>query len=416
MLKRFLRALGRSTPAEGDSCARTAGEALLDELAVQVTERAPSHEGNAELLLADLLVEREEAGVPAEASRDARRLYGRSLLPLLLDNDALPPALQLQPSELEAPRALLRSFFFEQGDMQEQASHLLKFIEQRFASEQFGQAAILLELFDSEPSTQRHNELNLFYEAMLVRLNGRRTRPFGPEARRRWSSIQESQAPSPDTLGMVLDFMEEHAGIRFHLRFRDRDECARWQTALPESMDDRGRRALLERVPPARWRPAPRAPSALKEVVADTTDTQALRRHVADLTRVAYFVARTVGRTGFEEVLTRYIRWVQQTFPAANALTVLPGIHLGTLNEDRLFSEVIDGSADALIATGNLTNLPRGEDALRAAITGATRGLLALNPGDLPEGEYDLGALVLDHLVGFTPVAELPMTRMRRLL
>lgn len=416
MLKRFLKALGRSpSPGGGEERnTRTYGERLLDVLLARVAERAESHEGQAELLIADLLVEQEEDSLPDGASRDARRLYGRSLLPLLLDNDALPPALQLEPRDLDAPRALLRSFFFEQGDMQEQASHLLKFIEQRFAGEQFGQAAILLELFDSESSTQRHNELNLFYEAMLVRLNGRRSRPFGAEARRRWSAMQESAGESD--VGAVLTFLEEQAGVRFHVRHRDPDECARWSAALPEALDERGRRTLLERIPPARWRRAPRSSEDLQEMLESALDDRALRAHVADLTRVAYFVARTVGRTGFESVLTRYVRWVAQTFPAADAQTVLPGIHLGTLNEDMLFSEVIDGAASGLMAARASGSLALGPDAVEQAVAAATRSLLALTPADLPEGEYDLGALILDHLVGFAPVAELPLTRMRRLL
>ncbi|TVR02547.1 MAG: hypothetical protein EA398_07390 [Deltaproteobacteria bacterium] len=410
MLKRFLKALGRSDPQPQQE-GPTSGEALLDALREPLASRLRDSEQSPDHALADLLVAMAESDIPDDATAESRRLYGRSLLPLLLDNDARPPGLQLRDEDLDPARALLRSFFFREGDMQEKASTLLKFIEKRFAAEHFGQAEILLELFDSEPATRRHNELNLFYESMLVRTNGTRRSPPGPDTLRDWQQMAERGAPLPE----LLRFLHQQAGIRFHIRRRNPDETRAWNEALPDRIEHHARSTFLERVPPARWRPAPDSLDDIRTLLENACGPDDFQRQVEHLTRSAYFISRTVGRTGFEPLLVRYVSWIRETFTSP-AIAVLPSLHLSALDENLLFGDIVRSIVAERLSSTTRPERKCSPDNIPGALTATRNAIADLAIDVLPEGDYDLAGLVLDHAIGYTRQADTRHVRLHRLL
>jgi len=381
MLKRFLRGRGDDDSA-GDP--RTYLERLLDAAAPRATAFPSS--GDPLVSLGEHIVAVEvDAGLPVGPTDAAsRELFCRTYAGLLLDNDRVAPALQLRGSEIERPRALLIAFFTGAAGMHNDAQAVLRFVEERFALGRFSQARLLLQLFDTEAATRRNNERNLFYEEMALRINGERTSPISDATLHdvRQSLEQRPPAVMGDALARV--------GVRLHVFGTDMTRADAWQSALGGGAAE----GMARRLP--RWRPFGTQPTldTLREHIAER-DVQHTLLHVL---RSAYFIALAPGITGAEHVLLDYLPWLAERYGVVST-RMLPQLHRDTTLDDLTIAEACERvwnehfSDHVELATPSL-------DELEDALVGVHAELKSADLRRLPEGDYDLGGVVVARALG----------------
>lgn len=420
MLRRLLRTWGRPPARDGER-RLTFGERLLEttrqRAATRIDAEADPNDVVSTLARAMLEVDLPAATlIPNRADNDEVDAFARANMQLVLDNDRLPPSLQLAEGDLERPRSLLGSFFFETGDVQQQAHNVLRFIERRFSEGRFAQAGLLLQLFDTDEGTRRNNERNLFFEEMAARFLAPRARN-GAAVRAEELAALLAQAPGSIDEGAVdvSAWLDENAGVRLHLLSRNAAECDAWrQTLAPVSAE--AREAVEPLLPPWRWR-------ALHDCGAETVvprlidhlAQRTLRDYVLHLTRCAYFAVLTTGRNGLEPIIFTYLKWVGANFECTPT-RILPTIHRETTVDERSLSETLDEAWDLHLSRSRFGSGAFSEEAVREAATRVYERFRILPLTAVPEGEYDFGGLVMDELFGIVWDSPSHALRVHRIL
>lgn len=399
MFRRLLS--GRSTTStpvveSADSYA----EGMLDRVLDRFGESAPDPITLLDPLVAvggalcDLEVEDGQSPPPEPPDRTQ---FVRTYTKLLLDNDRQPRALQLTAEELALPRALLQSFFTRGATMQLDATKVLRFIEQRFSSGRFGQARLLLQLFETDQQTRRNNERNLFFEEMVLRFLSVRSAPA--------HTLEDPDAG----LGKTL----RANGIQLNTLGPDQGRQAAWKSGLEETLDDAQLDVLLRFVPGFRWRPHWTAADPLA-ALRDHFGEQDAREFVRQLTLRVYFITLYPGATGFEYLVVKYMEWMAERFEMIPT-RILPRLHrestLGQISIDESLAVILD----ELFSTTSMPLGPVDDDALIAAFH-ATEDLLEdLDIADTAAAEYDLGGIVSYQLFEFDPGTAEALLRLNRL-
>jgi len=337
--------------------------------------------------------------------------FAPSWLNLLLDNHRLPPHLQLDADGLQPARALLAGYFLKQGDFEQAVAGLLTFVEERFSGGHFAQAAGLLQIFESDLPTRRNNERQLFFEELQAAFgNTRNASAPGADA---WKRLLKAAPKAPwDRLFWIIEHLRDLAHVRLHCLFRPVGDGTPW-TTRSENLTEMQRTELLDRVHPPQWR-IPEA-SSLRANVAAHLDYFSVEQYVTRLTRVAYYLILATGKTGYEGLILDFYRWLGQHFDVIPA-RLLPQIHRETTVDDMFLSESLQGCLESVLSAPRETLVVPSECHVDDAVAQVCEQLAAMNPRDVAPGDYDLGGLFMDQILGFTTAPAEHRLRMHRFL
>ncbi|MCB9507350.1 MAG: hypothetical protein H6700_02170 [Myxococcales bacterium] len=405
MLKRFLRTRGEAdAPTETDP--RTHMERLLDSALPTLD---PGDGSDPLVAVGEALVAAEVAAglPPIELSPGVRDAFVRTYATLLLDNDRNPPALQLVARELERPRALLVAFFSGLPSMHTEAQVVLRFIEDRFAQGRFAQSRLLLQLFDTDAATRRNNERNLFFEEMALRLLGERSTPLSD------STIADARAgiAAAGAFDEVARTVMTSFGVRLHALGLDVERADAWGSALGAT-NGLPPAALRRLVPGPRWRPIADG-DAVARVQAHIAE-RGVRAGVLDALRAAYFLTVAPGTPGQESMIVDVLRWMGERFGVV-ATRLLPRLHKATTLEESSLTDALDELWDEHFAARTEARETFDDEQIRAALDSLAGQLATVDPRRIPDGDYDLGGVVLANLLG-VPCGDVATTlRLHRL-
>lgn len=333
---------------------------------------------------------------------------------LLTENARLPESLQIPEASLYLPRNLLVAYFGDQSALAREAQAMLRYVEAQFSAGGYAQVEILLRLFETEAITQRNNERNIFFERCNKKLLAARSKQSPPRTEPWQAALTDSLKRPGDGLPAALAALAEHAGVRFHLLSQDGQQVERWTAAAVKLPADH-RSAFLQAVPGWRYRPVDDlTPADLTAHLVRMTLFCGTESHLRQLVMACYFVALATGRTGQEQLIAETLRWMRGSFaPEANRL--LSEMHRRcSVNDEGLF-EATNAVMREFIPAAALSNA-FSEQQIRDACAAVHRRLAQLNLAALPEGEYDLGGLLLDELLGFRRAEMTDQLKLHRLV
>ncbi len=401
MLRRLLRSFGGQDEVPGRR--PTYAETLLEPARDVVADALRAGTATDPLVtLGKALVDGEVSkGLsPPPTSGMAREQFLRTYATLLLDNDKSVPGLQIGGDDLVRPRNLLLSFFTGAGTIQREAQTVLRFIEQRFTEGRFGQARLLLQLFDTDAATRRNNERNLFYEEQILCFMSKREADVEePKDMSFDRAVAESLSAPGEGLVAIAHWLEQHAGVRLNVLGRPPSDVTMWEETLAEADHD-ARAVMLDLVPGWRWRSVvEHLDRSLADVVFEQVTERGLRAYVSSLTRAVYFVTLAPGSTGFESLLMRYLEWIGANFDTVPT-RLLPEIHRDSTIGESGVGEALAAAYDGHLGESRFGSGAFSREAVAEALTTLHERLRHLDLAAIPEGEYDLGGMVFDELVG----------------
>jgi hypothetical protein len=417
MLERVMRRFGVSPHSSARES--TYFESLLDRARERVTERLASDSATNPVVLVARECVRLEAEIDERAALDAGRLSeDEGLLDylwLLRDNDRLPPAGQLNGRELRLARPLL---FRENSDPQwagRAYDAVLGLLEDKFSSGFFTQAGLLLRLFETTPARHRSNERTLFYEEMLSRFGSPRAgRLPANQVRRYTKAFAAGEHPGDQLLGAAR-WLNQQARVRLDILMRPQLEIDTWESALAAAERNR-REATMVVLPHARWRPVEEIDEvSLVDAIRRHLDLGGLVEYLDRLLKACYFVVVVTSRTGFEPFIKRYFEWVAHNFGFPGT-RLLPQLHRMTTLEERSLHEALMTIREDFFEPHLATVIARIDDgAVERAVGELAEVLRGIDPNDIPAGDYDLTALVLDRLTGLQVDVPTVLFRVHRL-
>lgn len=327
---------------------------------------------------------------------------GRVFLGMLIENDRLPPDLQLGLEETALARDLLVGYFVGASQYEAKAQKLLRIVEQKFGDGLFSQARILLQLFQTDRDTRVRNDRNIFYEDMIQRLGVRRRQSLAPELAERYKQLlsELSEQPSEEEILLLIRWLSQHLGIKLHLFVRPRSSVDAWRKTTQLSSLVGATEHFLRYLPPRRWRaPVDLNDRSLALQLRDHLSPETLSIYVVNHLRASYFVLRAVGDTGLEGYLDTFFDWASQSLDY-NATALCPELYRRSMSDGDAMSAIFQDIYDRNLRARAEDKLRQiDEAAVRAALRGIVAHLRACDLHDLPAGNYDLGALVIDQLL-----------------
>ena len=325
---------------------------------------------------------------------------GRVFLGMLIENDRLPPELQLGVEEILLARDLLMSYFMGSQNFEARAQKLLKLVEQKFSEGLFSQARILLQLFQTDPKTRVRNDRNIFYEDMIQRFGIRRRRPISAEvAEELRALVRVPSSPQHDL--ELLRWVEDHLYIKTHLFMRHQEQVRAWRELASRSSLPMAAESLLRYLPPRRWRPVYAHPSAsLSELATLHVGPDTMSAYVTTQLQTCYFVLRAVGDTGLEGYLDSFFDWTESCF-GVNGTVFLPELYRRSMADSDamrvifqdLYERFFRQKAERLLTAYD-------EPTVAAAFERTLHKLRALDVNEVAPGNYNLGGLLYDELTG----------------
>lgn len=394
-------------------------EALLMDAQSQIEQRLSQDTS------CDPVIEIADALVRIEAQRDHFEPPDPSLehvqvaladyLHLLIDNDAFPPRGQLSDNELVA----IRDFLVEAAggglEVLEQSERVKLMIEEKFNAGQFRQAARLLDLFVTTPDRERNNERTLFYEEMFARFGViRLNRLPGGQIKKFHDALKRRSSPTDGFLEAV-SWLSEHASVEFHCALRVPQEVAHWEEVLG-ALDDGDQAAVVaDMLPPVRWRMI----SEFRELgpiaaLAGAMGVGLLYRYFRHLLKVSYFIVLVTGKTGFEPFLSSFFSWVDANLGRSPTL-LLPAVHLEATMGQSLIEASVSHAIGAMPEADELLEQCLNHEAIEEALDSLCATLLAIDPNDIPPGDYDLTSLVIDQITGLEAEDPVALLRIHRI-
>lgn len=353
----------------------------------------------------------EERLAPIVAADAEPGEFAPSWLNLLLDNHRLPPQLQLDADGLQPARALLAGYFLKQGNFEQAVAGLLTFVEERFNGGHFAQAAGLLQIFESDLPTRRNNERHLFFEELQAAFA---TSPnaSAPTADA-WKRLVKTAPNTPwERLFWMIDHLRNHATIRLHCLDKPRIQSTHWVTCT-QNLSPLHRNELFDRVHPPQWR-MPEA-AFLRPNIAAHLNYFSVEQYVTRLTRVAYYLLLATGNTGYDGLILDFYRWLGEHFNTTPS-RFLSQIHRETTVDDMFLSDSLQGCLESLLSAPRETLVIPSERHIDDAVIAVCQQLATIDPRVVAPGEYDLGGLFLDQILGFRNAPVEHRLRMHRFL
>lgn len=402
MLGRFLRSLGIRAEERPDPSPSRTHETLVRSREGVAAHLAGGAEPTTAIALAFLDAEA-SAGAEGYTSvpDEERALFARAWLSLVLDNERLAPSMQLTDAEMAQPRKLLASFFFGSPTIQSEAQDVLRFIEARFASGRYAQASLLLQLFETDAATQRNNERNLAHESTALALTATRTGAVTADMRAEFDLVaSKAVAEGAEGLRLLAAWYAARCDVRFHVLAQDVGEVATWGESLVDA-DATARDQVLEIVPPWCNRPIDQLEGDVETLLLGHAAHVGVHDAIQGLLRSIYFTVLMPGRTGFEPLIVEWVRWGETAFEDPIA-RVLPDLHRRTIVLEQRLGAAIHAVSDTWMSRHDLHGRI-GPEAIAEAAAKVLERLTSVDPVMVPEGDYDLGGLVMDELLGFRP-------------
>lgn len=404
MLRRLWRRVGRSAALTSEPELTWADHVLerVPSLIVEVAAHTRARDPFVAIGMCMLQVEQSEGSwpslVPDDAGQEDIEAFARAWCALALDNDALPIRHQLTRAELEAARKLLAAFFFDNARIGERTPAVFELMNERFGAARFAQASLLLDLFDTDAATQRGNERNFLSERNSHVMRDRRP-SVSMTVRQEYDAVRGELSGTGLMAAMrMIEWLGTRAGLRFHVRCPAPSDP--WEPVQGE-LDPDLAEALHSVTPHWRWRSAhaPDPRSLLERVQLHLTGHSA-EHHLRHLTRWAYFITLATGRTGFEPFVVDYVTWLSRA-PGTIGTRVLPDVHRRWVMHEQPLDEAIadvleEHAMSARWGTGSFS-----VEAIEEALRVVGHRLADLDLREVPEGDYDLGGLVIDTLIHF---------------
>ena len=416
MLKSVKRRFGVSK--DGQDRPATYLEALLADTLPRVEERLSNNSRH------DPFVETAKILVEFEALRECteppdlkdENVIGAitAYLHLLLDNDRLPPAGQLDDQDLITTRSLLLAAAAGSDATTGESERVLALLEEKFNSGKFTQASLLLRLFETTDVRERNNERTLFYEEMFSRFGViRLNRIPGNLCRKYRDSLKKSDSPTEAILG-AAEWLRQNAGVHLNLAVRDPEEVDTWKRVL--SSDHSDLNLYLELLPPRRWRNLSEFTElGVIPAITNQIDGGALAQYFGHLLKVCYFIVLVTGKTGFEPFIKTYFEWVENHFDILGT-KLLPGLHYQTTVGEGSLGEAIEKILqDEMMPFAGRIREGLDDDALESSLDALIKDLIPLDPNEIPPGDYDLGGLVLDRATDLDVIDPVALFRVHRI-
>ena len=323
---------------------------------------------------------------------------GRIFLEVLIENDRLPTELQLSVNELFSIRDMLISQQLGSEEHGEAVRRLLALVEQKFNEGLFGQARILLALFQTDDQTQLNNDRNLFYEEMILKLGIKRRHRLTEEETKAFQTL----ADASDDPGRrdALSWLKTNCAVRFHVLLSDESAADYWREFSSISSIAERAQAFDERLPVVRWREVSAIENeTVTAQVKRYLTVDAVRAHLTSQLAAAYFVLRAVGDTGLEPVLDTFFDWTEKEF-GVNATAVMPELYKRSMSDQAPMTEILHelyvehfgDSIEALVENFN-------DETVENAVAKVLANLKTIDLGEIAPGDYNLGAFVLDVLL-----------------
>jgi hypothetical protein len=324
----------------------------------------------------------------------------RAFFSVLVDNDQLPASEQLDEQEIDLLKRLLSDYFSGSDQVRSRANEVLALIERKFSEGAFTQARILLQIFETDNETRLNNERNLFYEDMILRLGLRRRHPISDADAIR-KSLQRSLSLDPDAFRSTCDLLNAEAYIHPCFLLRDPDQLTAWTQLASISQASDACDRLLTYIPPKRWRSPSLLPQLHPSSLALThLHDGAVKKYILSLTRLCYFFLLASGDTDFETFLFTYLSWCHDRW-GVDARRLLPQLHRRSVLEERSIQESLDALFDEFFSPSASALAPFTTQDISQAWIALSSRLSSLDLSSIPPGHYDLGGLLLDHLLGF---------------
>lgn len=338
---------------------------------------------------------------------------GRVFLGMLIENDRLPPELQLGVEEILLARDLLMSYFMGQNNFEGRAQKLLKIVEQKFSEGFFSQARILLQLFQTDQKTRVRNDRNIFYEDMIQRFGIRRKRPVSKDIQDEYDEMlkrHEENGPTPEDDDEYLRWVEDHLYIKTHLFLRQQEHVKTWQRLSALSTVPNATENLLRYLPPKRWRPHYTQDVSLQDLATYHINNDTLLSYCSSQMHTCYFVLRAVGDTGLEPFLDTFFDWTSSQFDL-NGTVFLPELYRRSMGDADPMRVIFQDLYDRYMrqsAEQTLKDLDAQD--IKDALAKAVAQMRKYNVNDIAPGNYNLGGLIYDQLLGITyPTPEFAM-------
>ena len=333
-----------------------------------------------------------EMGIP-NADLAAARAY----LSILIENEHLPLQNQLNADELGALRDLLFSYFGGSDAVNDRGAEVLELIEHKFTSGCFSQAKILLQIFETNHETRQNNERNLYYEEMIMRIDGVRSANVSGISKELVDAACADDAPDEAILA-AFDACASNANIHFDLFLRDLNEEARWKDAiapLPQNVQN----YILEYVPVVRWRQL----GTLKEPLINQINRhmvfESLRRYVQQKLRMCYFILLASGITGYEWFIYAFTNWSRDIFNV-DVREIFPVLHRLALVDGMCLQEVLDVTLERYYGPA-MNDIVLDAYELDKAFRESVRFILQTDMSMFPMGYYNFGDFLLDRILPF---------------
>lgn len=329
---------------------------------------------------------------------------GRVLLNMLINNDRLPLEQQLSVGETLLACDLWVGYMVSSQGLEPKAQKLLRLVEEKFAEGSLGQARLLLQLFQTDRATRLNNDRNLFFEDMILRLGIKRKLELSHEANQAIASAwKNARLDDDESLRNGLDIMAKRGFIHGQFFTREPEKLATWRELVEPCTRPQAASYFLSHIPPRRWREhGCQLDRPVFELVKEHVARPMIRDYVITQLKASYFVLRAVGDTGLEHFLDGYFDWAMETFEV-DVPRIMPQIHMRTamgyesipLIFQALFDQHFKEGVERVFA--DLT-----EERLTEAFEHTVKVLGETNFNEIAPGHYDIGALVVDHLLNRT--------------
>lgn len=198
-----------------------------------------------------------------------------------------------------------------------------------------------------------------------------------------------------------FDWLAARHQINFCLLGRHPHERKVWGAI--DQMSTRTLPSDLNRfIPPQRWRPpADLGEQPLAHMLAAHFSDATFREYFNTLTRACYFLLLAVGDTGLEAYLDCYFNWLETTL-GVNGTQFIDRLHRESTLGDLTLGESLRSIYDDFLAQPvNALRERVSENDISRSIQSFLRQMTQANFSEIAPGHYDLGALLLDHIVGF---------------
>jgi hypothetical protein len=322
---------------------------------------------------------------------------------LLGENDALPPSGQLNARELRLTRQLLLSSAAGIDAASDHSEKVLSLLEDKFNGGKYTQAGLLLRLFETTPARERNNERTLFYEEMFSRFGVLRLNRIPKYLCDRY---REALAGDEDALARIAGaaaWLAENAGVHFNILYRSPDEVSAWRESVAGTAQTDELGTALPKLPPARWRNVGEyMTNGLVTGLREYFLSGAVFAYSRHLLKVCYFIVLVTGKTGYETFLNDFFSWVARNYDYPGT-RLLPELHRRTtLGDEGLASGLDAVLADQIGERSGPLMASLTDEAITKSLSLLAKDLEAIDPNDIPPGEYDLTGLLLDRCTGLT--------------